>query len=85
MWPNPQFPADLVTFTEEILNEKLYFLCSGISKEYFINIIKSVKILLNHNYNQRYIKNPAKHLKLSFLRKKLVTESRQLFPQKTLS
>ena len=27
MWPNPQFPADLVTFTEEILNRKLYFLC----------------------------------------------------------
>ena len=23
-----QFPADLVTFTEEILNEKLHFLCS---------------------------------------------------------
>ena len=23
MWPNPQFPADLVTFTEEILNRKL--------------------------------------------------------------
>ena len=22
MWPNPQFPADLVTFTEEIFNEK---------------------------------------------------------------
>ena len=28
MWPNPQFPADLVTFTEEIPNEKLQFLCS---------------------------------------------------------
>ena len=29
MWPNPQFPvADLVTFTEEILNGKLHFLCS---------------------------------------------------------
>ena len=28
MWPNPRFPADLVTFTEEILNGKL-FLCSG--------------------------------------------------------
>ena len=28
MWPNPQFPADLVTFTEEILNGKLYSLCS---------------------------------------------------------
>ena len=24
MWSNPQFPADLVTFTEEILNEKLH-------------------------------------------------------------
>ena len=24
MWPNPQKTADLVTFTEEILNGKLY-------------------------------------------------------------
>ena len=23
MWPNPQFLADLVTFTEEIFNQKL--------------------------------------------------------------
>ena len=28
MWPNPQFPADLVTFTEEIMNGKLHLLCS---------------------------------------------------------
>ena len=28
MWPNPQETADLVTFTEEILNKKLHFLCS---------------------------------------------------------
>ena len=28
MRPNPQFPTDLVTFTEEILNRKLHFLCS---------------------------------------------------------
>ena len=27
MWPYSQFPADLVTFTEEILNRKLHFLC----------------------------------------------------------
>ena len=27
MWRNPQFPADLLTFTEEILNRKLHFLC----------------------------------------------------------
>ena len=29
MWPNLQFPADLVTFTEEILSGKLHFLRSG--------------------------------------------------------
>ena len=28
MWPNSQFSADLVTFTEEIINGKLHFLCS---------------------------------------------------------
>ena len=28
MWPNTQFPSDVVTFTEEILNGKLHFLCS---------------------------------------------------------
>ena len=29
MWPNPQFPANLVTFNEEILNRKLHF-CAGL-------------------------------------------------------
>ena len=29
MWPNPQFSADLVTFTEDDLSGKLHFLCSG--------------------------------------------------------
>ena len=28
MWPNPQETAGLVTFTEDILHRKLYFLCS---------------------------------------------------------
>ena len=28
MWTNPQETANLVTFTEEIFNEKLHFLCS---------------------------------------------------------
>ena len=28
MWPNLQETVDLVTVTEEILNEKLHFLCS---------------------------------------------------------
>ena len=30
MWPNPQFPADLVIITEEIFNGKLHFLFSGL-------------------------------------------------------
>ena len=30
MQPNQQFPAYLVTFTEEILNGKLHCLCNGI-------------------------------------------------------
>ena len=25
MWTNPQFPVDLATFTEEIVNEKLLY------------------------------------------------------------
>ena len=28
MWQSPQFPVDLVTFTDEILNGKLHFLCN---------------------------------------------------------
>ena len=33
MWPNPQFPADLVTFTEEILNGKLHFFVQCLSDD----------------------------------------------------
>ena len=37
MWPNPQETADLVTFTEEILNRKLHFLCND-NNNYLISI-----------------------------------------------
>ena len=43
MWPNSQFLADLVTFAEEILNEKLHFLCSG--KEHY-EALKVYELLL---------------------------------------
>ena len=33
MWPNPQFPADLLTFTEKMLNGKLHFFCSVVQFE----------------------------------------------------
>ena len=39
MWPNS---ADLVTFTEEILNEKLHFLCSD--KHIFILMVVALPV-----------------------------------------
>ena len=33
MRPNPQFLADFVTITREILNGKIHFLCSGITSD----------------------------------------------------
>ena len=41
MLPNPQFPADLVTFTEEILNGKLHFLCSVILCMNFLSSLQT--------------------------------------------
>ena len=44
MWPIPQFPVDLVKFTEEILNGKLLFLFSaqfdnGSNFSYFLHFL----------------------------------------------
>ena len=38
MWTNPQFPVDLVTFTEGILNGKLLFLCSAMNMEVLLQL-----------------------------------------------
>ena len=40
MRPNSQFPMDLVTFNEEILNEKLHFLGSVVYKIKLIHLKK---------------------------------------------
>ena len=50
MRPNPHFPADLVTFIEEIHNGKLHFLCS------------EIKI---GGSKQRHIQNTVKNLQRS--------------------
>ena len=51
MWPDPQFPADLVTFTEEILNGKLYFFAVFLSLiSYLWNIF--LKKYLQGNYSE---------------------------------
>ena len=48
MRPNPQETADLVTFTEQILNGKLHFLCSAIDGKLFSSMNKLQEILGNH-------------------------------------
>ena len=56
MWPNPQEAADLVTFTEEILNGKLHFLCSLCSSEF-------LWIPNSERYTPRILyQGPTKHL-----------------------
>ena len=44
MWPNPQIPADLVTFTEEMLNGKLHFLRSVIELIFCSNVAKRERV-----------------------------------------
>ena len=49
MWPNPQEKADLITFTEEILNGKLHFLYSDadIENSIFSNFSCGARYLLD--------------------------------------
>ena len=44
MWPNPQENVDLVTFTEEILNEKLHSLSSAFNIQEKFKELKFTKI-----------------------------------------
>ena len=48
MWSNPQKTVDLVTFTEEIPNGKLHFLCNE-------RIEWSFKALKKHKKNKVYV------------------------------
>ena len=50
MWPNPQFPTDLVTFTEEILNGNLHFLCSVIHVPLLWEIVTNTGTFLTNIY-----------------------------------
>ena len=53
MWPNLQETADLVTFTEEILNGKLHFLCS-VSQNDHTGQIKTTYIQLKEYSAKMY-------------------------------
>ena len=48
MWSNLQFPEDLVTFTEEIFNEKLSFLDCESKKLFFPHTAILDKIILRN-------------------------------------
>ena len=53
MWSNPLFPADLVTFTEKILNEQVL---SSISKRFHMLPTMFEKIKLG-NINNKQLTN----------------------------
>ena len=52
MWPNLQETANLVTFTEEIFNRKLHFVCSAtVVGNDFVDFYISVLKLLTLTWN----------------------------------
>ena len=58
MWSKSKFfndaaPADLVTFTEEILNGKLYFLCSAASS--FRRFVKAIILTISIRFFQAMV------------------------------
>ena len=60
MWPHSQFPVDLVTFTEEILNGKLHFLCRVEyqhynEKNYLLSLIFRQLEVLSNSFKSTYI------------------------------
>ena len=56
MWSNPQFPADLVTFTEKILNRKL-FLCVV----YVVGTLTLRSVIPNSILSMLLLKETLKH------------------------
>ena len=63
MWPNPQFPADLVTFTEEIINGKvhLYSACEWvITKEWKLKQLTATYFTFSYKIGVVAIWNPSK-------------------------
>ena len=51
MWPNPQKTADLVRFTEEILNGKLHFLLCAVYRR---NQLKSQLVISQTQYKSEH-------------------------------
>ena len=79
MWDNPKKTAGLVTFTEEILNKKLHFLCSDscLATENKFNPIQRFLRKSEGNLHNNYLK-PALWEKQEEwkLKKKLLTSNK---------
>ena len=69
MWSNPQFPMDMVTFTEETLNGKLHFfyietpLILSSSKENARNLLWTIDSMIHYKclttqYFVQYVPQP---------------------------
>ena len=52
MWPNPQETADLVTFTEEILNGKLHFRTVGLDqgRVLYTEALRTIQLVCTQNF-----------------------------------
>ena len=66
MWPNPQETADLITLTEEILDEKLHFFCEVFGFQDFIfNVFNrfflTLSVLPNESINTFVLKDHIFH------------------------
>ena len=63
MWPNPHETEDLVTFTEEMLNGKLQFLCRDICIK--MNSLLIQKIAVTYKYKKKHAENMVKTVSTS--------------------
>ena len=56
MWPNLQETADLVTFTEEILNGKFHFLCSEKEEHIECNASLAITGTTRETFKEKFYK-----------------------------
>ena len=79
MWPNLQKTADLVTFTEEILNAKLHFLCNANTtlkfetQEILKKYMQNFSLVLRVQYARKDFKTISVKLKLCRVQDSLKT------------
>ena len=59
MWPKPQFPRDLVTFTEEIINGKLHS-CEALDLMPQNNLVTVKPTEARNRYSWHFRKNSKK-------------------------